>query len=741
MKNEVNLILFFKEKKLLIILWLFFLIILASYHIYEEYKFVYKFALGEARESYNKYLLFRKWVASKGGVYVPITDDTPPNPYLDVPERDVETINGKKLTLMNPAYVIRQVFELDFKATGNVSKITSLKLLNPVNESDEWERDKLKKFNDKEDEFYEIVNLNNKKVLRYIGKLVVEKPCLKCHSKQGYKEGDVRGGISIIIPLDNYWKLFLNNMFGVIGVILSIFMLGLLFIYFNYEYSKETEERLSNTLNNTSTSLFEIKLFPKIQFLFFTKNIKDLTGYNSEELAGNLYKFLNFVHEDDKTKLLDTLNDISGKRKRLTYRFYKKDGTIIWLEHILIPIKKGEQVIGFEGTIHDISEQVRIEDEKTQLSLQLSHSQRIEALGQLAAGVAHDFNNALTGIIGNAELLKINKSKDNSDYILLENIIKSAMHSAELTKKLLVFSRKIKTEKKNLSLTKLLLEILEFSKSTIPENIEIKSGLCSEPLVIYANESDLHNVFINIIINAKDAMPLGGTLILTSEKFKLVNNEQEKYYAKVSITDTGVGMTEEIKQRIFEPFFTTKDYGKGTGLGLSTVYGIIHDLNGLVDVESEPNKGTTFRIYIPLAEEEIIEENFEDRFENIKAAKRILIVEDKKEVVDYLASVLEAHNYIVKVAYDGEEALNIFREEDGIDLIITDVMMPKMNGYELYKNIIQLQPDMKFIFITGYSDNILDKNFIDSEDVIILHKPFKPKELLNLINKVWATHA
>lgn len=741
MKNVINLIVFLKEKKFLIILWLFFLIIFASYHIYDEYKFVYKFALGEARESYDKYLLFRKWVALKGGVYVPITEDTPPNPYLEVPERDVETINGKKLPLMNPAYVIRQVFELDLKTTGNKSKITSLKLLNPANQSDDWERDKLKKFNDKENEFYELVNQNSKKVFRYIGKLVIEKPCLKCHAKQGYKEGDVRGGISIIIPFDNYWKLFLNNVFDEIGKVLSLFILGLIITYFNYKYSKETEERLSNTLNNTSISLFEIKLFPKIQFSFFTKNIKDLTDYNSEELVGNLDKFLNFVYEDDKTKLLDTLKNISGKRKSVTYRFYKKDGSIVWLEQILKPKKNGEKIIGFEGTIHDISEQVRIEDEKKQLSLQLSHSQKLEAIGQLAAGIAHDFNNALTGIIGNAELLKMNKSKDNSDYLLLENIIKSAMYSAELTKKLLVFSRKIKTERKNLSLNKLLLEILEFSKRTIPENIEIKSDLCSDSLVIYANESDLHNVFINIIINAKDAMPYGGKLILTSEKFKLVNNEQEKYYAKVSITDNGVGMTEEIKQRIFEPFFTTKDFGKGTGLGLATVYGIIHDLNGLIDVESEPNKGTTFRIYIPLAEEEIIEESFEDRFENIKAAKKILIVEDKKEVVDYLSYILEAHNYIVKIAYDGKEALNIFREEDGIDLIITDVMMPKMNGYELYKNIIQLQPDIKFIFMTGYSDNILNKNFINKEDVIILRKPFKPKELLNLINKVCSRHA
>lgn len=391
----------------------------------------------------------------------------------------------------------------------------------------------------------------------------------------------------------------------------------------------------------------------------------------------------------------------------------------------------------------EFSERLKMEEEQMRLQFQLIQAQKMELVGQLAGGIAHDFNNMLTAIMGSAELLKLSLNKEDSiSYVDL--ILKSSEKASKLVQQLLAFGRRQIMNPKPLNINHILKDVEDLLSSLIGGDIKLKIVPSNEELIVWVDKVQIEQVLINLTTNAKDAMPEGGVLTIQTDSF-LIDDEFAKThsfgdkgdYALISISDTGIGMDEYTRERIFEPFFTTKVSGKGTGLGLATVYGIIKQHNGYIDVYSTKGKGTTFKIYLPLAKA-VTEEEKPILPLGIKEGKgTILLAEDVKEVRDLLKTFLTNFGYNVIVAGDGEEAVFLFKEnKDIIDLLIFDVVMPKKSGKDAYKEILNIKQNIKVIFMSGYSPDTLSDKEILKEDIEFLPKPVTPYAILSKIKEI-----
>jgi two-component system, cell cycle sensor histidine kinase and response regulator CckA len=386
--------------------------------------------------------------------------------------------------------------------------------------------------------------------------------------------------------------------------------------------------------------------------------------------------------------------------------------------------------------LNDITERKNLESE-------LQQSQKMEAIGHLAGGVAHDFNNILTAIIGFGSLIEMDVNADNPHRPYIEEILRAAERAARLTDSLLAYSRKQFIQPVPLNLN----DSIEYQRKLlgrlIGEDIRVITKLSMDPLVIVADPGQVDQVVMNIVTNARDAMPKGGTITIATMLTEMddVFIASQGYgtpgaHALITISDTGTGMDEGTLQKIFNPFFTTKEVGKGTGLGLSVVYGIVKQNNGYIDVESQPGKGTTFLIYFPVV---ALESPSEERrtSELIEGHETILVCEDEEAVRLLTRTVLERAGYTVLEAPDGAAALRIFQENiKVIDLVILDVVMPGMNGKEVYDSIKRLRPEQKVLFNSGYTDDIVATKGILEDKLAFISKPLRPVDFLNEVRRV-----
>ncbi|MCK4965540.1 response regulator, partial [bacterium] len=355
--------------------------------------------------------------------------------------------------------------------------------------------------------------------------------------------------------------------------------------------------------------------------------------------------------------------------------------------------------------------------------------------------IAHDFNNILTGIMGYAELLKMQFEDVTTTEGQAANIIlKGAERAADLTQQLLGFARGGKYNPVPLNINKVIKEAINVSENIFEKSIKVKYDLDNNISTIEADENQLNQVLTNIIINAKDAMPDGGEIIIKTENI-FINKEyaeslsefKKGYYVKISITDTGIGMPKLVKDRIFEPFYTTKSRDKGTGLGLATVYGIIKNHCGHINCYSEPGEGTTFSIYLPVSEKEIIKIKKPNK-NVIKGTETILVVDDEENVRSVTKMQLEKIGYKVLLAGDGNEAVNIYKKEkDEIALILLDIIMPNMAGKETYIKLKEINPSIKVILVSGFSQNDKATEILNKGALGFIQKPFKLHELSKTI--------
>jgi two-component system cell cycle sensor histidine kinase/response regulator CckA len=409
-----------------------------------------------------------------------------------------------------------------------------------------------------------------------------------------------------------------------------------------------------------------------------------------------------------------------------------KTGDVRWFQTIKVPLTSHDHSTQVLGVATDITERKRAEDALSDSEEQLRQAQKMESIGTLAGGVAHDFNNLLTVISGNTQLALARLQPDAPIRQRLVEIENAADRAATLTRQLLAFSRRQQLERKAVNLNDTINETMKLLRRVIGEDVDVRFHTATNLPLVFADPSQIEQVVMNLAINARDAMPQGGRLIIetqevTLDRAYLHNHPMAKpgRYAEINVSDNGTGMDEETRARIFEPFFTTKGVGKGTGLGLAMIYGIVKQHDGLIEVYSEVGHGTTFKVYLPIIEKAVAEEIGQAQLPLRGGTETILVAEDEEPLRELAQSVLKELGYTVKLARDGEEAAAIHaanREE--IDLVILDVVMPRMGGREAYEQIRLSGNGVPVIFMTGYSAEMLRGNFIEKTGMPLLQKPY-----------------
>ncbi len=863
---------YFKKYGLTIVVaWTCMLAGILSYILHDHHRHTIDEAAREARDYYKLNIQYRKWNAKLGGVYA-AADKVVANPHLTVPERDVVTTSGKMLTLINPAYMTRMVFEEIRKQSGLpiISKLVSLKPLNPNNAANDWERETLLLFEQSSlRERFQVASTNNESYLQFMSIFTTEESCLKCHAQQGYKVGDVRGGMSIAIPLRNYLvseketRRSLLGGFGMLWLVGSIGIAG--YSRKRYQQEAKLEDEKTRAIELAEKYALVTNGIPYLiaqvgrdeRYLFANKGYAEWAGLGAEQIIGKTVRevlgeqvydlskgyirqalqgipshferhvtkngqvmeqsldcvpqkneqgetvsYFALIHDmtdikhaekelqklyqaveqspvsvliTDTAGIIEYVNpkltqmtgygpeELYGKTPRIfqgdtpaevfaemwrtissgatwegTIHNRKKTGELFWERVTIAPIRnKAGDITHYLAVKDDITKQLQIEE-------QLRHSQRLDSIGQLAGGIAHDFNNVLTVIGGYACLVEGQLDKAQLDTSMVKEVSAAVERATTLTRGLLAFSRKKQMETRDHDLNLVISGVRKMLDRLITEDITLVTTLIEHPLSVRIDVGEIEQVLINLVTNARDAMPSGGTIAISTslQTIDLDYVAVHGYgspgtYAMIAVSDTGTGMDKETCSRIFDPFFTTKEVGRGTGLGLAIAYGIFKQHNGLINVYSEPGVGTTFKAYLPLIMAASVLTPVDAIIDSpLSGTETILVVEDDYHIRDLMAKILTSTGYSVILAVDGEDAMEKFKEyRHDIQLVITDIIMPKKNGAEVYNEIRQLNSTTKVIFTSGYTNDILQSRGGIQAGVELLLKPILPKLLLQKVRE------
>lgn len=486
----------------------------------------------------------------------------------------------------------------------------------------------------------------------------------------------------------------------------------------------------------------------------FNETWAELIGYKLEELIPCRFDtWAKLVHPED---MIDAEKRLAlcaaGKMPDYDceFRMRHKDGHWVWIQalgRIMRCDDHGKPLMMF-GTHADITGRKSAEEEQEKLQAQLYQSQKMESVGRLAGGVAHDFNNMLGAILGFTELAMIEIDQSQTLFSYMQEIRKAAERSAELTRQLLAFARKQDVVLKILDLNETVTSTLKMLKRLIGEDIELSWLPCQSSAIVEIDPSQIDQILANLCVNARDAIGDTGKLTIETD----IVDFDEDYcvlhagyvpgeYVMLAVSDNGCGMDFETISHLFEPFFTTKEMGKGTGLGLATVYGIVRQNNGFINVYSEPEQGTTFKIYLPrytattlpVAEDKIVTSS-------PSGYETILLVEDESMLLEITKTMLELHGYNVLAAATPGEALELARKYTGkISLLMTDVIMPEMNGRDLARHLLSIRPNLNCLFMSGYTANVIANHGVLDEGVFFIQKPFSSKDLAAKISGILHT--
>jgi PAS domain S-box-containing protein len=473
----------------------------------------------------------------------------------------------------------------------------------------------------------------------------------------------------------------------------------------------------------------------------FDRKIEAITGYPKEDFDSRRVTWLDLIFAEDQEQAKNLFNEA---RKNdgfyvTTHRIRKKTGEIRWIEarNQIIRDAAGKTEY-ISGVFFDVTDHKRLED-------QLIQAQKMEAVGMLAGGVAHDFNNLLTAIMGYGDLMMMALPADGPYLRHLKEIAKAATQGASLTQQLLAFSRKQILQPQLLDLGVLVADMEKMLRRLIGEDIDLVSFTDPHLALVQADPGQIQQIIMNLAVNARDAMPKGGRLTLETANVYLdeayVRSRPEVSpgpYVMLAVSDSGLGMDAETMSHIFEPFFTTKESGKGTGLGLATVYGIVKQSGGHVWVYSEPGHGTTFRIYLPRTEEaEGPVKPQAAPVTSLEGVETVLVVEDDPNVRELITTALKMYGYLLLVAGHGDEALqHAEKHKAPIHLMLTDVVMPQISGRDLWDRLAPLHPEMKVLFMSGYTQNAIVHHGVLDSGINFIQKPFKVLALVQKVREV-----
>jgi PAS domain S-box-containing protein len=535
---------------------------------------------------------------------------------------------------------------------------------------------------------------------------------------------------SVLFKIPTMWEMYKWHIMAVAFFLLCQFLFIVVLFIQRLQRRKAEKEAIDSrnflqaVLSASPVGICSVK---GMAFEWVSEPYCRMIGYAPGELIGKTSRIL-FESDEEFKRVGVSMNEQGWCETR----HLRKDGSWIDCRLRSSRINSDAYVIACE----DITLWKQLESELVQ-------SQKMEAIGTLAGGVAHDFNNILSVVMGYAGLMDMDMKEDNHLKVYIRQILSSVEKAASLTGSLLAFSRKQVIDLKPVNVNEIIKEAEGILSRLIGEDIEMTAGLDGNNLIVLADRSQLVQILMNLATNARDAMPAGGMLRIET-KMAEIDDElvaaqgfgRKGRYAAISVSDSGFGIDEKNQQRIFEPFFTTKEVGKGSGLGLSMIYGILQQHNGFIQFKSTPGQGTTFNVYLPLADADEAEEEPVLR-DFAGGTETILVAEDEADLRALIGTILTNAGYTVLEAVNGEDAVVKFEQyKDTIDIVVLDVVMPKMNGKEAYNRIKKLKPAMPVLFFSGYTDDIIHKKGVYDKELNFISKPIIPFEFLNKIRGV-----
>jgi two-component system, cell cycle sensor histidine kinase and response regulator CckA len=497
-------------------------------------------------------------------------------------------------------------------------------------------------------------------------------------------------------------------------------------------------ETFGAAISQRETTTAVITLDPVGDVQQWSYAAETMTGYAAAEIVGRPLATLLSEQQAGGFNIEQVLKQaVQGGHSQIEGWLRRKDGAALYTAQSFTALfERSGGVSGFSLMLRDLTHAAGA-SARGQSEQQLRQAQRMEAVGRLASGVAHDFNNLLTAIQGHAQFLAEDLESDHPSRADVEEILHSSERAAALTRQLLAFSRGQVMQPETVQLNQVITMMERLLRRVISEDIAVESVLADKLWTVRADPSQLEQVLVNLIVNARDAMPRGGRITIKTANAELVPDFSAGRedvipgeYAMLAVSDTGAGMDRETQARIFEPFFTTKTADKGTGLGLSTVFGIIKQMSGHIFVYSEPGHGTTFKIYLPRADGSAVTPKPPKARGRARSRERVLVVEDDDSVRSLAGRVLESRGYRVSTCASVDEAIEILQEAgDGMSLVISDVVMPGSGGHELSGLIRERWPDVGVLFMSGYTDDDVRRHGLIGDEESFIEKPFTPEGL------------
>jgi PAS domain S-box-containing protein len=488
-----------------------------------------------------------------------------------------------------------------------------------------------------------------------------------------------------------------------------------------------SEERFRLLAEHAQDIIFRYRREPESVVEYLSPAVENIVGYSPDELYANPELVFSLVEPEDRP-LFEATWRFSDPAP-LTVRWRRRDGGLVYLEQRAAAIREPDgTVIAVEGILRDTTERILADQERHRLEHQLRQNERLDSLGHLAGGVAHDFNNLLAVILGYCGMVADSLPPDDPGQADVEGIRKAAERGASLTRQLLIFSRLEPSRLETVDLNTVVSETRNLLKRTLGEDISVVTRLADDLNAVRADRSKMEQVLLNLVMNARAAMPHGGVLSIET-----VNADAA---VVLSVTDEGHGMEPEVVQRAFEPFFTTRPKGQGTGLGLATAYGAVADAGGSIHIESAPGAGTTVRIRLPATAASDQPEADAGDEPPTGADESVLLVEDEDAVRQMMLRQLDRSGYRVREAASPLNALQVFTADpQGFDILLTDVVMPGMSGTELASRLRELRPDLPVLFMSGYTMGPAPGGHELPSDGSLLHKPFDRSTLLTALHR------